>query len=94
MAQGKRAQLTGNLVAKKGEATPSVPVATSPTSAAREAQKDVDSPSGYYKSLTVKLDRRRYEALKTLGIKQDMKSQEIFVEALDAYLQAKSGSRP
>lgn len=41
----------------------------------------------YYKALTVKLDRERYEALKTLGVKLDKKSQEIFVEALDLYLQ-------
>lgn len=42
--------------------------------------------SGYYKALTVKLDRARYEKLKHAGLKLDKKSQEIFVEALDAYL--------
>jgi hypothetical protein len=42
--------------------------------------------SDYYKALTVKLDRGRYEALKTVGMKLDRKSQEIFVDALDQYL--------
>ena len=42
----------------------------------------------YYKALTVKLDRERYEALKTLGVKLDKKSQEIFVAALDMWLAA------
>lgn len=42
--------------------------------------------SSYYKALTVKLDRNRYEALKKAGLKLDKKSQQIFVEALDAYL--------
>jgi hypothetical protein len=40
----------------------------------------------YYKALTVKLDRDRYEALKNQGVKLDKKSQEIFVEALDLWL--------
>ena len=42
--------------------------------------------ASYYKALTVKLDRNRYETLKNAGLKLDKKSQEIFVEALDAYL--------
>jgi len=40
----------------------------------------------YYKALTVKLDRERYESLKNLGVKLDKKSQEIFVEALDLWI--------
>jgi hypothetical protein len=40
----------------------------------------------YYKALTVKLDRDRYESLKNVGVKLDKKSQEIFVEALDLWL--------
>jgi hypothetical protein len=39
----------------------------------------------YYKALTVKLDRDRYEALKKAGVKLDKKSQEIFVEAFDLW---------
>lgn len=60
------------------------PVATPPMGAA--AQADAETPAAYYKALTVKLDRSRYETLKRVGLQFDKKSQEIFVEALDAYL--------
>ncbi|WP_020227825.1 hypothetical protein [Acidovorax sp. MR-S7] len=42
--------------------------------------------AGYYKALTVKLNRARYEKLKTLGMRLDKKSQAIFEAALDDYL--------
>jgi len=45
----------------------------------------------YYKALTVKLDRPRYEALKNAGVKLDKKSQEILVEALDLWLRKQAG---
>jgi hypothetical protein len=66
-------------VAKKGQAVPAAVVAVESPAAPSPAVS-------YYKSLTVKLDRGRYETLKTAGIKLDNRSQEIFVEALDAYL--------
>ena len=80
----KTASLTAGLVAKKGEAAPAgirkppaEPVVTEPgTVGGRD----------YYKALTVKLDRERYETLKNAGIKLDKKSQEIFVAALDLWL--------
>jgi hypothetical protein len=81
----KTASLTAGLVAKKGQAVPAVTAVTT--------EPPVTSPSAvasYYKALTVKLDRNRYETLKNVGLKLDKKSQEIFVEALDAYL-AKAG---
>ena len=78
----KTASLTPGLVAKKGQAMPAV---THQTEA--PARVAVKTTTPYYKALTVKLDRERYEALKTLGVKLDKKSQEIFVEALDLYLQ-------
>ena len=78
----KTASLTAGLVAKKGQATPaSTGVTPEATSGAQAA-----TASPYYKALTVKLDRSRYETLKNAGLKLDKKSQEIFVEALDAYL--------
>ena len=79
----KTASLTSGLVAKKGQAAPAVTHQVQPQeqpAAAKAAGPD------YYNALTVKLDRERYEALKTLGVKLDKKSQEIFVEALDLYL--------
>lgn len=82
----KTASLTAGLVAKKGQAMPAAasvaPVL--PVEPAKPAR--AEAASAYYKALTVKLDRERYETLKNAGIKLDKKSQEIFVEALDAYL--------
>jgi O-acetylhomoserine/O-acetylserine sulfhydrylase-like pyridoxal-dependent enzyme len=80
----KTASLTAGLVAKKGHASPAV------------LHDDVDrvvtktAAVGYYKALTVKLDRERYESLKSLGVKLDKKSQEIFVEALDLWIKEAS----
>ena len=80
----KTASLTAGLVAKKGEAAPAgvrksleEPVVAEP---AQAGGRD------YYKALTVKLDRERYETLKNAGLKLDKKSQEIFVAALDLWL--------
>lgn len=81
----KTATLTSRLVAKKGEATPAVmrdPIIVT-------VPKTLVNNSDYYKALTVKLDRERYESLKTVGLKLDKKSQEIFVEALDMWLKQK-----
>lgn len=76
----KTASLTSGLVAKKGHASPAV----THDDAARVAAKN--TATDYYKALTVKLDRERYESLKNLGVKLDKKSQEIFVEALDLWI--------
>lgn len=45
------------------------------------------APIGYYKSLTVKLDRSRYEALKNAGVQLDKRSQSIFIEAFDLWFE-------
>lgn len=82
----KTASLTAGLLAKKGQAVPAATAVSTEAPAAAEPA----STSPYYKALTVKLDRNRYESLKNAGLKLDKKSQEIFVEALDAYL-AKMG---
>lgn len=79
----KTASLTSGLVAKKGQASPTVSHETARTSAAAVKTPAAD----YYKALTIKLDKKRYEALKTVGLKLDKKSQEIFVAALDQYLE-------
>ena len=76
----KTASLTSGLVAKKGQAAPAVTHEESGRTTAKTAAQD------YYKALTVKLDRERYESLKNLGVKLDKKSQEIFVEALDLWM--------
>ena len=79
----KTASLTSGLVAKKGQAAPAVTHQAQPQKQPAVAKT---TGSDYYKALTVKLDRKRYEALKTLGVKLDKKSQKIFVEAFDLYL--------
>lgn len=96
----KTASLTAGLVAKKGLAAPATsavspiisPVAAEAVSA-DDIGQDEDKSDRYYKALTVKLDRSRYEALKNAGVKFDKKSQEIFVEALDLWLK-RSADKP
>lgn len=88
----KTASLTANLVAKKGEALPATTVVAQP-SVIEEKKTHEDSKRDYYKSLTVKLDRERYESLKKMGLKLDKKSQEIFVEALDLWIKSASAQQ-
>jgi hypothetical protein len=78
----KPASLTSGLVAKKGHAVPTV----KPSIVVESKAQSTD----YYKALTVKLDRERYEKLKNVGVKLDKRSQEIFVEALDLWLKQES----
>lgn len=75
----KTASLSSGLVAKKGQAAPAV---------MQDDTRVITKPTApdYYKALTVKLDRERYESLKNRGVKLDKKSQEIFVEALDLWM--------
>lgn len=82
----KTASLTAGLVAKKGEAAPATVVRSAQVPAEVPAAGAGGSGRDYYKALTVKLDRDRYETLKNVGVKLDKKSQEIFVEALDLWL--------
>jgi len=77
----KTASLTSGLVVKKGQASPAVTLAEATTIHSGKV-----IAMDYYKALTVKLDRERYESLKNLGVKLDKKSQEIFVEALDLWI--------
>lgn len=81
----KTASLTAGLVAKKGEAMPAGALKLPPAKTAAEEGPPAIGRD-YYKALTVKLDRERYETLKNAGIKLDKKSQEIFVAALDLWL--------
>jgi hypothetical protein len=88
-AQPLPATTTTAAVAQAQPSTPAAePVVVA--SAGTAAKAAAESPAAYYKALTVKLDRSRYETLKRVGLQLDKKSQEIFVEALDAYL-AKMG---
>lgn len=53
----------------------------------RATEHSTESSMKYYKALTVKLDKVRYQALKSVGIQLDRSSQDIFVDALDEYLE-------
>lgn len=91
----KTASLTAGLVAKKGEASPATVIATPSPQPIEEKASANGGSSGrdYYKALTVKLDRDRYESLKSMGVKLDKKSQEIFVEALDLWMKSAAGQQ-
>ena len=78
----KTASLTAGLVAKKGQAMPAAAAVAAEAPAAAQS-----AVAAYYKALTVKLDRNRYETLKNAGLKLDKKSQEIFTEALDLWIE-------
>lgn len=93
----KTASLTAGLVAKKGTAMPALskdkPVPSNVvlgTGSSPSEEATSKKAFDYYKSLTVKLDRERYERLKSVGVQLDKKSQEIFVEALDLWLDGKN----
>lgn len=89
----KTASLTAGLVAKKGEASPATVVATPQAQPIEVKTSATGGGRDYYKALTVKLDRDRYESLKSMGVKLDKKSQEIFVEALDLWMKSAAGQQ-
>jgi hypothetical protein len=89
----KTASLTAGLVAKKGEASPATVVAAPQAQPIEVKASATGGGRDYYKALTVKLDRDRYEGLKSMGVKLDKKSQEIFVEALDLWMKSASGQQ-
>lgn len=80
----KSASLTPLLV-KKGTATPVTPPIVTQIKS-DNTKSDSEQSKDYFKALTVKLDKERYFKLKQAGLQQDRSSQEIFVMALDAYL--------
>lgn len=82
--------ISAGLVQTKGAAKPAAADARTPAlTPAPKASFKADA-TGYYKALTVKLDEKRYKELKAAGLANDKSSQDIFVEALDAWLSANS----
>ena len=90
--QSTRAPLSAGLIMTKGSAMPSAAVASGPAvlpSAEVAKHADTQAPKSafaYHKALTLKLDEVRYRKLKTAGLDFDMSSQDILVQALDAWL--------
>jgi hypothetical protein len=89
----RTASLTAGLVAKKGEASPAAVIAAPQAQPIEVRASATGGGRDYYKALTVKLDRDRYESLKSMGVKLDKKSQEIFVEALDLWMKSAAGQQ-
>ena len=79
----KPAGLTAGLVARKGQAKPASHAAAP---AANHKPVGKGERMVYYKALTLKLDKARYQALKQLGLQEDKSSQELLTEAVDALL--------
>ncbi len=79
MSTNKPTALSGGLVAVKGQA--SVAASTEPEAA------------GYYKSLTLKVDKSRYTRLKQLGVGREKTMQDVLTEAVDLLLADKTQVR-
>lgn len=80
------AELPTPPVAAAPAPAPVVSVEPAPQSTAQPEENEAGPEKKYYKALTVKLTQEHYEKLKALGIRLDMKSQAIFVKALEDYL--------
>ena len=80
------AALAAGLVRKTPTAT--APATSAPTTTPQAVQPPTPAAGRYYKSMTLKLDKSRYSALKTLGLREDKSGQELLTAALDAYLAA------
>ena len=78
----KPAGLTGALVSVKGQALTSALTLT-PEPAHVES-------TGYWKSLTLKLDQARFRQLKRIGLDESRTSQSLLVEALDMLLRSRN----
>jgi hypothetical protein len=93
-------RLGSSLIARKGEAVPTVAVSETRHEVERAAVvlEDVSgtTPRGLVGTIavTVRLDPTRYEHLKIHGVKTRRTNQEILVEALEDYFTAKAPIRP
>ena len=88
MAGTKTAALSGLLVSKQGTEShrtdhPGLAAAQTQDSPGREEALSTGSQVGYYKALTLKVDKDRFTKLKTLGVQKDLRSQALMTEALD-----------
>jgi hypothetical protein len=82
-----KAKLTSSLITVKGHAAPAESVVSAPTPVVMPVAPVVAPIAAQgVKSMTVKLDIARYEALKIAGMKSSKSSQTILVEALDIWL--------
>jgi hypothetical protein len=96
----KPPRLAGDLIVRKGEATPaaaaSVPIPEGLGTAERRPATGAGPapvPHGLAGTIavTVRLDPTRYERLKIYGVRQRRSNQELLVEAIDAFLDGRAG---
>jgi hypothetical protein len=96
----KPPRLVGDLIVRKGEATPAISTLAPIPGAleAGETRPPVASgprpvPHGLAGTIavTVRLDPARYERLKIYGVKQRLTNQQLLVEAIDAFLDGREG---
>ena len=81
MTASKPGTLLSSLVTVKGQAAPTV---------ANEPPKPVPvEVPGYFKAMTLKIDRDRYRRLKQMGLDLDKTSQQLLIEAVDLLLGAR-----
>ena len=78
----KPASITGNLVARKGDASP-IHIETQSAPAESPIQKV--SPKRKLISMSVKLNENQYRAIKLYGIDHKLSFQDVCVQALKAY---------
>ena len=97
-SRNSASRLGSALIARKGEAAPTVPPtvhseaahAAALASVQTEAAPAASRGSAGTIAVTVRLDPERYERLKIHGAKTRRTNQYILVEALDAYFAAKA----
>ena len=96
-SRNSASRLGSALIARKGEAAPTVPPTVHSEAAHAAALASVQTaapaaPRGAAGTIavTVRLDPERYERLKIHGAKTRRTNQDILVEALDAYFAAKA----
>lgn len=90
MTNKKATLLTGNLISRKGEATPStVFLKDSESIDIVMGTKSAQSKKNGTIAVTVRLDPSRYEKLKLYGVHNRKTNQEIMVDALDKFLNSK-----
>ena len=82
MSTHKPGTLTGSLVAVKGQA-----VATVEQKPIRIEPVEIE---GYFKAMTLKIDRQRYKRLKQMGLDLNKTSQQLLIEAVDLLLSGKA----
>lgn len=82
MSTHKPGTLTGSLVSVKGQA-----VATVEQAPLKVAPVEIE---GYFKAMTLKIDRQRYRRLKQMGLDMNKTSQQLLIEAVDLLLRGQS----